>query len=131
MASDPGIPHPAFGGNVASISHLPFLMPGGEHVMEPFTILTGQILARGSVLGQITSTGKLILSLNAASDGSQVPMAILGEDLDTSTVAGDVNFQVYVHGKFNPEALVFGTGQTEANTKALMRDAGIYYEHPF
>jgi hypothetical protein len=36
-----------------------------------------------------------------------------------------------VHGRVNPEALVFGAGQTEANTKAAMRAAGIYYVHPF
>ena len=127
-----GIPHPAKGGNFASITYNDFLMPGGDHEYEPFIIAGGQTLLRGSVLGAITASGKLILSLNAAADGSQNAVAILCEDLDT-TVGGnaDVAFHVLVHGRVNPEALVFGTGQTEANTKAAMRMAGIYYVHPF
>jgi len=127
-----GIPHPAKGGNLASITYNDFLMPGGEHVYEPFLIAGGQTLLRGAVLGQVTATGKLILSLNGAADGSQNAMAILCEDLDTTVnAAADIPFHVLVHGRVNPEALVFGTGQTEANTKAAMRMAGIYYVHPF
>lgn len=124
-----GIPHPAKGGNVASITYNDFFMPNGDFVYESFTLLAGTAYKRGTVLGQITASGKLTTSLSAAGDGSQVPMAILGEDVDCT--AGDINFKVLVHGKFNPEALIFGTGQTEVNTKAAMRDAGLYYEHPF
>lgn len=124
-----GIPHPAKGGNYASITYNDFLMPDGDFVYESFTLLAGTAYKRGTVLGQITASGKLTTSLNAAADGSQSPMAILCEDVDAT--AGDINFKVLVHGKVNPEALIFGTGQTEANTKALMRDAGLYYEHPF
>lgn len=124
-----GIPHPAKTAAVGALTYQHFLMPGGEVVYEPFTILTGQVLLKGSVLGQVTASGKLVLSASAAGDGSQNPMAILGEDLDTT--AGDVNFSVIVHCRVNPEALVFGAGQTEANTKAAMRDAGIFYVHPF
>src|SRR5580765_2596866 len=114
-----GIPHPAKGGNLASITYNDFLMPGGEHVYEPFLIAGGQTLLRGAVLGQVTATGKLILSLNGAADGSQNATAILCEDLDTTVnAAADIPFHVLVHGRVNPEALVFGTGQTEANTKA-------------
>jgi hypothetical protein len=127
-----GIPHPAKGGQFASIVYNDFLMPGSEHVYEPFVIAGGQQLLRGSVLGAITASGKLILSLNAAADGSQNAMAILCEDLDTTVASGaDIPFHVLVHGRVNPEALVFGAGQTEANTKAAMRAAGIYYVHPF
>ena len=124
-----GIPHPAKGGNISSITYNDFLMPDGDFVYESFTLLAGNNMKRGTVLGQVTASGKLIPSLSGAADGSQVPMAVLCEDVDTT--AGDINFKVLVHGKVNPEALIFGTGQTEANTKALMRDAGIYYERPF
>jgi len=127
-----GIPHPAKGGNVASITFNDFLMPGGDHEYEPFLIAGGQTLLRGSVLGAITATGKLTLSLSGASDGSQNPMAILCEDLDTTVNSNaDVPFHVLVHGRVNPEALVFGTGATEANTKFAMRQMGLYYVHPF
>lgn len=124
-----GIPHPARGGNAGAIIYNDFFMPNGDFVYEAFTLLGGVNYKARTVLGMITTGGKLTISLNAAADGSQVPMAILCEDVDAT--AGDINFKVLVHGKVNPEALVFGTGQTEANTKAAMRDAGIYYEHPF
>lgn len=127
-----GIPHPAAGGNYGSITYNDFLMPGGDHEYEPFLIAGGQTLKRGSVLGQITASGKLVLSASAAADGSQNAFAVLCEDLDTTVnSAADVPFHVLVHGRVNPEALVFGAGQTEANTKAAMRMAGIYYVHPF
>lgn len=124
-----GIPHPAKGGNYAAITYNDFLMPGGDHEYESFTLSAGTAYKRGTVLGQITATGKLLTSLSGAADGSQIPMAVLCEDVDAT--GGDINFKVLVHGKVNPEALIFGTGATEANTKAAMRDAGIYYEHPF
>lgn len=127
-----GIPHPAKGGQIASITYLDFLMPGSDHVFEPFVIAGGQQLLRGAVLGQVTATGKLLLAASAAGDGSNSPMAILCEDLDTTVNANaDIPFHVLVHGRVNPEALVFGAGTTEANSKAAMRDAGIYYVHPF
>jgi hypothetical protein len=127
-----GIPHPAKGGNLASITYNDFLMPGGDHEYMPVVIAGGQQLLRGAVLGIITATGKAILSLNAAADGSQVANCILCEDLDTTVNANaDVPFHVLVHGRVNPEALVFGTGQTEANTRAAMRNVGLYYVHPF
>jgi hypothetical protein len=53
------------------------------------TIASGAgVLPRGALLGKITATGKYILSLAAAADGSQVPDAILLEPVDAT--AADV-----------------------------------------
>jgi hypothetical protein len=91
---------------------------------EKGTLLSGQNLKRGALLGRITAGGKLMLSLSASGDGSQNPMAILAEDCDAS--AGDKECLYYVRGDFNDFAVTFGTGHTAASTKAALRDIGIF-----
>lgn len=97
-----------------------------QTVCDIVTIASGgTALKRGAVLGKITASGKYILSLSAAADGSQTPYAILAEDCDPS--AADVtNVAVYAKGEFNENALTFGTGHTVVTVKAPLRDAGIY-----
>lgn len=81
---------------------------------DTVTILSGAgVVASRSVLGAVTASGKYILSLAAASDGSEVPTCILVHEVDAT--AGDVEAQVYLTGCFNPDLLVFGTGHTAAN----------------
>lgn len=122
------IPHPAFGGTVSAIVHNQLIMPGKNIIFAPFTIAAGQVLKAGSVLGAVTATGKLLFSLAAAGDGSEVPMAVLLEDLDTT--AGDKTFQVAVEGYFNEVALVYGTGHTADTVRLPLRAAGIYLKNP-
>lgn len=95
-------------------------------VTETVTIVTGQNLTAGAVLGKITVGGKYALSLAAGNDGSEVPVAILSEDVNAS--AGDKRAAVYLTGEFNPAKLTFGAGHsasTAATTDAL-KDRGIY-----
>lgn len=63
---------------------------------------------RGALLGKITSSGKYILSLSAAGDGSEAPIAVLAEDVDAT--AADVETVAYISGEFNGAAMTFGTG---------------------
>lgn len=91
---------------------------------EPGTLLSGQNLARGAVLGKITSGGKLVLSLSGASDGSQVPYGILVDDVNAS--AGDKPCLVYVRGDFQAQALTLGASHTLASIEAGLRDRGIF-----
>lgn len=72
--------------------------------------------------------GHLKLSEAAAVDGSEIPMAILGEDLDTT--AGARLYQVYVEGAFNEGALVYGTGHSADTVRIPLRDRGIYLDVP-
>lgn len=88
------------------------------------TLVSGQNLTRGALLGIITATGKFTLSLAAASDGSQVPDCILAEDANAS--AGDVDALVYQTGQFDANYVTFGTGQTVANTFETLRAKGLY-----
>lgn len=93
-------------------------------VADGGTLASGQNLTRGALLGKITASGALALSLAAASDGSEVPYAILAEDTDAS--AGDKVCTVYLAGEFNPNVMTFGTGHTASSVKDALRDAGIF-----
>lgn len=88
------------------------------------TLVSGQNVTRGTVLGQITSGGKLNKSLSAASDGSQTPMAIAAEDKDAS--GGDKTILVYLAGGFKAGRLTFGTAHTAASTRVALAQKGIY-----
>ncbi|MFX8266495.1 head decoration protein, partial [Acinetobacter baumannii] len=86
-------------------------LPGKRPVFMNYTLKGGQQLVAGSVLGRITASGLLVLSNAAAGDGSQVPMAILCEDVMTfapdGVTARDTPLSVAVQGYFNRTALNF------------------------
>ena len=122
------IPHPAHGGTVDVLVHKQLFAPGKQPMMANFLILTGQTLKKGSILGAVSASGKLKLSTAAAGDGSEVPVAILGEDLDTTS--GDKLFAVYVEGTFNEQALVYGAGHDANSVRLNLRKVGIYLQAP-
>lgn len=86
------------------------------------TVKSGQNLTRGAVLG-IDSTGKALLSLSGASDGSQNPAAILA--FDVNATGGDKTAKAYFTGEFNAAKLTIGTGHTAASVEAAFVAAGI------
>lgn len=81
-------------------------------------------LPAGAVLGRITASGKYILSLSAAADGSEVPRAILARAADPSN--NDVTAPVYRTGDFNERALTFGTGHDADSVREGLSDLNIY-----
>lgn len=93
------------------------------------TIAAGAALLRGSVIGKIATNGKHSLSATniegtPVTDGSQIPVAILGEDVDAT--GGDAQGVAYTKGDFQANGLVFGTGQTVASTEDALRIKGIF-----
>mgnify|MGYP001115353131 CR=1 FL=1 len=52
----------------------------------------------GSVLGKITASGKYARFAPSASDGSEIPIAVLTQDLE-SAGAGDVKFNPLISGR--------------------------------
>ncbi|HEY1035553.1 MAG TPA: head decoration protein [Pseudoxanthomonas sp.] len=92
------------------------------------TLVSGQNLIRGALLGQITTGGKYTLSASASSDGSQTPKAILADDVNAS--GGDKDAIVYLSGDFNEDALTYGTGHTAASVREGLRDLNIYLHTP-
>ena len=97
-------------------------------VTESITLAAGQVLTRGALLGRVTASGEYVLSLAAAVDGSQTPVAILADDADTT--AGAATGAAYLSGEFNDNAITFGTGHTAATVKDALRDLNIYLKTP-
>ncbi len=93
------------------------------------TLLSGQNLKRGALMGRITASGKYTLSASAAADGSQVPAGVLVHDSDAT--GGDIETLVYVRGDFNLAAMTFGAGHTSLSVRDACRDAGIYLHKPY
>lgn len=93
-------------------------------VTRKVTVISGQNLTRGALLGRITASDKYNLSLSAAADGSQTPRAILAHDVDAS--GGDKEAIVYESGEFNLAAMTIGTAHTAATVADGLRGLGIY-----
>ena len=78
-------------------------MNEGDALQYTVTIVSGQNLAAGALLGKITSGGKYTEWTSGASDGSQTVAAILVDACDASD--GDTLATVYVSGVFNKDAI--------------------------
>jgi len=113
-----------------SESYTPDRLHAGDFPIRSLdiTVISGQNLTRGALLGKITASGKYNLSLSAAADGSQTPIAILAEDVDAS--AGDKAGIAYISGDFNESRIVFGTAHTADTVRAGLRDLNIYLHKP-
>ncbi len=72
-------------------------------------------LERGTVLGQITLTGKLAVLDKDATDGSEEPYGVLAEAAGPGT---DVPVTTYVKGEFNADALHLADGTVVADVQA-------------
>ena len=105
-------------------SPTPALLVGQDDtITRSITLISGQNLKRGALLGKITTGGKYTLSLSASSDGSQTPAVVLAEDCDAS--GGDKAAIAYFAGTFDENAVIYGTGQTAAGVRETLRDVGI------
>jgi hypothetical protein len=111
LASDTWTPDSLINGDTDSLS------------TEKVTLISGQNVVRGAVLGKITASGKYNLSLSAAADGSQVPDTICVQDCDATSA--DAECLVYRTGRFNANALTLGTAHTIASIKDGLRAKGI------
>ncbi|MBN1497631.1 MAG: head decoration protein [Spirochaetes bacterium] len=87
------------------------------------TLLSGQDLERGALLGKITASGKLTQCDSSAVDGSQTPYAILVEDADASD--GDTVIDVYLTGTFSGAKIGVLTGDDIDDFKDDLRVRGI------
>lgn len=105
------------------------LLIGEQTVLSrPITLITGQNLTRGSVLGKITASGKYTLSASAAVDGSQTPDAILAEDTDAT--AADKATVAYFAAGVNTAKLTLGAGHTVASITEGLRAKDLHLITP-
>ena len=98
------------------------LLAGDSDVItKPDSIAQAGAIARLTVMGRVTGSGLLIQSVRTANDGSQNPVAILVEGVDTTAAA--VTAPVYVAGEFLMDALNWhASWDTEARRLAAFGD---------
>lgn len=120
-------PNPETPGIAAEIFLPDQLIAGDAKVVSHgATFLTGQgVIARGTVVGLVTSSQKYIKSVQTASDGSQTALAIVADTVDTT--AGDALGGVYLSGEFNSDAMTFDASWTLQTTlRAALRNVAIW-----
>ncbi|MBR0649519.1 head decoration protein [Roseomonas terrae] len=93
-------------------------------ITRTVTILAGQTIQRGHLLGRITASGKYIISLSAASDGSQTPCAIAADNITTG--GSDASTGVFEAGEFNEAGVILGTAHTLASVRPALTARGIH-----
>lgn len=93
---------------------------------DTVTLISGQNLAAGTVMGKITASGKYTLHNNAASDGSEVAAAVLPVASDAS--GGDLAVVAITRlAEVKSDLLVWKSGISGANkTAGLAALAGHY-----
>lgn len=102
-------------------------------VGRKFTAVSGSgLIQRGTVLGKITTGGKVTTALSASSDGSQTPYCIAAETRDATSA--DIQILCYTSGSFNGPCtggLILGTGITIAALRDAFRALSIViHENP-
>lgn len=88
----------------------------GHQSRENVTIVSGQDLKYGDVVGKVSATGKYAIYANGASDGTQAAAGILiGDDVDAS--AGDQPGAILVSAaEVNPDLLGWGANDASGIT---------------
>jgi hypothetical protein len=87
---------------------------------EQVTVVAGQNLALGAVVGRITATAKFKVFDPAATDGSELPAGILLGACDATLIDRDDALLLARHGMVASNAVVWPAGITvEQKTTAL------------
>ncbi|NOX35895.1 MAG: head decoration protein [Deltaproteobacteria bacterium] len=115
-----------FGINSVEYQDKPFL---GDHppIIMPGTLLSGQNLVSGTVVGVVTSSGKKMILTPGASDGSQNAAAVLLGDLDAGS--GDEPGVFVEHGVVMDMYLTWPSGITAPQKTAAiaqLKSAGVF-----
>ena len=94
-------------------------LEGGSISLDKITLILGQNLKAGTVLGKITASGKYTLHDNAAADGSQNAAAVLFQDCDASA-ADKATVAVTRLAELNANHLTYKAGITGPNKTAAI-----------
>ncbi|WP_413493848.1 head decoration protein [Morganella psychrotolerans] len=93
-------------------------------VTDTGIIAKAGILKRGTILGKVKASGEYVLSKKAAEDGSEIPCAILVDDVDTTE--DSVSGGVYLMGEFNQNRIIFDAAWTAAELKDALRPFSVF-----
>jgi len=112
--------------NPINTTYTPDQLSAGDFpiVRDVVTIAADQILSAGAVLGKVTASGEYVLSLAAATDGSEDPAVILDADIDTTGAAADGIARLT--GAVLGSQLTLGTGHTLDGVKAALRPLSLF-----
>ncbi|MFV0626610.1 MAG: head decoration protein [Alphaproteobacteria bacterium] len=94
-------------------------------VMEKVTLESGKY-QKGTILGKIKSTQKYVPLNLSAEDGSQIPEAILAEDVESGS---EVEAIIYLTGEFNASSLVVNSGSDVASMRDALRAKSIFIKN--
>ncbi len=98
-------------------------------ITEDITILSGEVLTRGAVLGRVTASGKYKIVDDAQGDGTEIARAVLAQDVDAS--GGDeLKIPVYFTGEFSTDKLTFGGGDVFGDHTDNMRALSMFQKTP-
>jgi hypothetical protein len=98
-----------------------------DPVFEGNTIVDagGDTYLAGTVLGRITASGKLTAYTSGAADGSEIPLAVLHEDL-VLAAATDYPIRAIISGRVRRADLIaFGVGAITVGEADELRGFGI------
>lgn len=110
-------------------------------MVKGISLKTGQgILKAGSVLGLTTTDNLGILVDKSAKDGSENPVGVLIEEIDTGAEmntdfntesqaafsSDSILSQMFIRGVFHQEALLFAEGTSLSDMEIALRKIGIY-----
>ena len=101
------------------------LVAGEGLIHKSVTVAAGEVLERGAVLGKVTADGTYKLAKAGAGDGSEVPNAILAEDVD-ATAGAVSNVNVIIRGEVNDKALILDSSLALSDIEEGLREKGIY-----
>jgi hypothetical protein len=114
-------------GEVAEFNQANFVSGDMPCLTKQKTILSGQVLERFTLMGEITASGKLKYVDSSSSDGSETPYGILVNAVDSDD--GDVVADVYVFGHFNSNLIVINETSASISTYATaLKNMGIYVD---
>ena len=108
----------------ASYAALALVITDHPVVTRPVTVASGNNLKRGALVGKITASKKVVLSLSAASDGSEKPYGVLMEDVDATD--GDKAGRVYRLAGIDETLVTFGAGHTADTVRDELDAQGLH-----
>lgn len=93
-------------------------------VTDTISVAQGQQLVRGAVIGRRTKTGEWVLSVSTATDGSEIPAAVLADNVDASQSTTSV--LVYLSGEFNSHYMGIDSSWDLEAIKHALRASNIH-----
>lgn len=94
---------------------------------EEVIVESGQLLVVGSVVARKTSTGQILAVVPGGTDGTNLPVGIIGEDVDASS-ASVKSFMISRHAIIAESNLIWPASATSAQIASgigKLKDLGI------